>query len=165
MKTWLLVIGVAVLLGTLWSLNPERAIQRDERNVTEIVYLGDAGPEAPSVERAMRQFEAEHPGYKIVSGQNASRDQTADPTRFLVSVAGGMPPDLILFDRYAVSEWAARGAFTKLDQFVAQEANNPALDAIRQENFYKSCWDEVVYENPVTHERGTYGVPERVDDR
>src|SRR2546430_15832078 len=106
-----------------------------------------------------------HPIYKIIKGQTASRDPTADPTRFLVSVAGGSPPDLILFDRYAVSEWAARGAFTKLDEFVGRESNNPAPDAIRPENFYKSCWDEVIYENPTTGGRGIYGIPERVDDR
>lgn len=175
MRGWKILLIAVVAFAALWFLNPERAIQRNERDVVEISYLGDAGPEASSVEDAMREFEAEsrrahernpqHPIYKIVSGQNASRDQTSDPTRFLVSVAGGMPPDLILFDRYAVSEWAARGAFTKLDEFVAREAANAAPDAIRAENFYKSCWDEVVYENPVTRERGIYGVPERVDDR
>ncbi|HEX8280042.1 MAG TPA: extracellular solute-binding protein, partial [Chthoniobacterales bacterium] len=98
-------------------------------------------------------------------GQNASRDLTADPTRFLVSVAGGEPPDLILFDRYAVSEWAARGAFAKLDDFLAREAASDNPEPIRAENYYKSCWDEVVYTNPVSGERGTYGIPERVDDR
>ena len=164
-----------VTIAALWFLNPERTIKRNEPGVIEITYLAESGPEAGSVQEALREFEARsritheqnpaHPIYKIVTGQTASRDQTADPTRFLVSVAGRRPPDLILFDRYAVSEWAARGAFTKLDDFVARESANPALDAIRPENFYKSCWDEVVYENPGTHERGIYGIPERVDDR
>ena len=163
------------LIALLWLLNPERAIKRNEPGLVEIAYLAESGPEAASVEEAMREFEGQsraaheenpaHPIYKIIKGQTASRDPTADPTRFLVSLAGGMPPDLILFDRYAVSEWAARGAFTKLDEFVAREASNPAPDAIRPENFYKSCWDEVVYENPTTNERCIYGIPERVDDR
>jgi ABC-type sugar transport system permease subunit/ABC-type glycerol-3-phosphate transport system substrate-binding protein len=174
-KAWKLLLGAFLLLGALWFLNPERGIERNERSVVEIAYLGESGPEAASVEDAMREFETQsriahqnnptHPIYRIVTGQTASRDQTADPTRFLVSVAGGRPPDLILFDRYAVSEWAARGAFAKLDEFVARESTNPAPDAIRPENFYKSCWDEVIYENPTTHERGIYGIPERVDDR
>ena len=61
--------------------------------------LGQSGAEAAAVADALRIFEAEsrathqrdpsHPIYHIVTGQNASRDQTADPTRFLVSVAGG----------------------------------------------------------------------------
>jgi ABC-type sugar transport system permease subunit/ABC-type glycerol-3-phosphate transport system substrate-binding protein len=175
MSTWKFLLVALAVIALLWFLNPERAIKRNEPSVIEIVYLGESGPEATSVDEAMREFEAQsqaahekdpgHPIYKIIKGQTASRDPTADPTRFLVSVAGGMPPDLILFDRYAVSEWAARGAFTKLDEFVARESTNPAPDAIRPENFYKSCWDEIVYENPTTHERGIYGIPERVDDR
>jgi ABC-type sugar transport system permease subunit/ABC-type glycerol-3-phosphate transport system substrate-binding protein len=174
-KAWKFLLGALAVLTALWFLNPERSIKRTEPGVVEIVYLGESGPEATSVEEAMREFETQsraahekdpaHPIYKIITGQTASRDSTADPTRFLVSVAGGMPPDLILFDRYAVSEWAARGAFTKLDEFVGRDTSNPALDAIRPENFYKSCWDEVVYQNPTTHERGIYGIPERVDDR
>src|SRR5205085_10939457 len=115
--------------------------------------------------QALHQAIPEHPICKMIKGQTASRDAPADPTRFRVGVAGKMPPDLILFDRYAVSEWAARGAFAKLNDFVARELTNPAPDAIRPENFYKSCWDEVIYENPPTGERGIYGIPERVDDR
>ena len=80
-------------------------------------------------------------------------------------MAGGQPPDLILFDRYAVSEWAARGAFMKLDPFLAGEATSGDPDAIRPENYYRSCWEEVTYTDPLTGDRGTYGVPERVDDR
>ena len=84
----------------------------------------------------------------MLNGQSASRDQTADPTRFLVSVAGGQPPDLLLFDRYAISEWAARGAFTRLDPFLAREARSSDPNAIRAENYYRSCWQEVVYTDP-----------------
>src|SRR3954471_10667473 len=175
MKGWRFLLGGLAVIAALWFLNPERAIKPDEPGVVEILYLGDSGPEAASVEDAMHDFEANsriaheknpaQPIYKIVTGQTASRDQTADPTRFLVSVAGGKPPDLILFDRYAVIEWAARGAFTRLDEFVARESSNGAPDVIRPENFYKSCWDEIVYQNPATGERGIYGIPERVDDR
>ena len=175
MNVWKFLLIALAVIALLWFLNPERAIERNEPGLVEIVYLAESGPETSSVEEAMRDFEAqsraahqenpEHPIYKIIKGQTASRDPTADPTRFLVSVAGRMPPDLILFDRYAVSEWAARGAFTKLDDFVARELTNPAPDAIRPENFYRSCWDEVVYENPTIGERGIYGIPERVDDR
>src|SRR5438445_422591 len=171
MKAWRFLLAGVAVAAALWFLNPERAIKPHEPGIVEIVYLGDSGPEAASVEDAMHDFEANsriaheknraQPIYKIVTGQTASRDQTADPTRFLVSVAGGKPPDLILFDRYAVSEWAARGTFTKLDDFVALESTNPAPDAIRPENFYKSCWDEGIYENPTTGGRGIHGIPER----
>src|ERR1700736_4046856 len=162
MRAWKFIV-LAVALGLLiWFLSPARAIRPNEPGVIEISYLAQAGVEIAAMNDAFRIFEAEsreaharnpsHPVYRIVAGQSASRDQTADPMRFLVSVAGGKPPDLIRFDRYAVSEWAARGAFAKLDEFVAHDAVAIDAAAIRAENYYKSCWDEVVYENQVTRD-------------
>src|SRR5207237_7166343 len=105
MSAWkfvVLAIGVGVLL---WLLSPTRAIEPNEPDVVEISYLGQAGPEAAALIDAFRIFESEsgeahrrhpaHPIYRIVTGQNASRDQSADPTRFLVIVAGGVPSTLI----------------------------------------------------------------------
>ncbi|MFN2477234.1 MAG: extracellular solute-binding protein, partial [Chthoniobacterales bacterium] len=174
MQLWKALLAALALAIGLWFLSPSRAIHH-ERGVVEITYFADNGPNSAAVDDAIRAFETEsrqahaadpaRPIYQVIRSQNASRDMTADPTRFLVSVAGGQPPDLILFDRYAVSEWAARGAFTKLDDFIAREAASGAADAIKPENYYNSAWDEVVYADPVTGSRGTYGVPERVDDR
>jgi multiple sugar transport system permease protein len=174
MNLWKALSLVAALAALLWFLSPERAI-KSEPGVIEIAYLGDNGPNSAAVDDAIRAFETEsrqlhaqdptHPIYRVITGQNASRDLTADPTRFLVSVAGGQPPDLILFDRYAVSEWAARGAFLNLEHFIARDAGSGRPDAIQAENYYKSAWEEVIYENPITGARGTYGIPERVDDR
>jgi multiple sugar transport system permease protein len=175
MRAWKFLVLAALLGLALWFLSPSRAITPADPDVVEISYLGQSGAEAAALSDAFRIFEEEsraaherdrtHPIYRVVTGQNASRDQTADPTRFLVSVAGGKPPDLIRFDRYAISEWAARGAFAKLDDFVARDANSVDAAAIRPENFYKSCWEEVVYENPVTHDRGVFAIPADVDDR
>src|SRR2546425_7680563 len=156
MKAWKF-LALAIFLGfALWFLSPSRTIAPTEPGVVEISYLGQSGAEAAAVADALRIFEAEsraahqrdpsHSIYRVVTGQNASRDQTADPTRFLVSVAGGMPPDLIRFDRYAISEWAARGAFAKLDDFVARDKASSDSAAIRAEDFYKPCWEGVIYE-------------------
>jgi multiple sugar transport system permease protein len=175
MRAWKILILILSFGLALWFLSPSRAIAPNEPDVVEISYLGQTGADAAAAADAFRIFEAEsraahernssHPIYKIVAGQNASGDQTADPTRFLVSVAGGMPPDLILFDRYAISEWAARGAFAKLDQFLVRDATSDHPAAIHPENFYKSCWEEVIYDNPVTGDRGIFAIPEDVDDR
>ena len=174
MNVWKTLLAALAIGIALWLLSPTGTL-RNEPGVVEISYLGDNGPNSQAVDDAVRAFETEseqrhakdpsQPIYRVLRGQNASRDFTADPTRFLVSVAGGEPPDLILFDRYAISEWAARGAFAKLDEFVARDAATQTADAIRPENYYKAAWEEVTYTDPVTGERGVYGVPERVDDR
>ncbi|MCS6770678.1 MAG: extracellular solute-binding protein [Kiritimatiellae bacterium] len=120
----------ALLLTALWLLAPQRSLQVEE-GVIEIRYMGRGGPIQGALEDAIREFERlsrerhavdpTYPIYRVVSGQDASRGQTEDPTRFLVSLAGGTPPDVIDFDRFAISEWAARGAFTPLDDFIQRD--------------------------------------------
>ena len=166
----------ALILTALWLLAPSRSARAPEAGVTEISFVSrGGGPVADALDDAIRVFEEESdaahkkdpskPRYRLVSGQSAARGQVEDPTRFLVSVAGGMPPDVIVFDRYAVTEWAARGAFYPLDEFVAKDAASGRTDAVHAEDFYDSCWDEVVYRDPLTGQRGLYGIPEKVDNR
>jgi multiple sugar transport system permease protein len=175
MSAWKLALLSALTLTVLWLLAPSRSAQAPEPGVVEISYMGPGGPISGAMDDAIREFEeqsrAEHakdpsrPIYRVVSGQNASRNQTEDPTRFLVSVAGGMPPDVIYFDRYAVSEWASRGAFTPLDEYIAQDAASGRPDAVKAEDYFPSCWDEAVFTNPLTGERKVFGIPNKVDNR
>src|SRR5438270_12275348 len=98
MNVWKFLLIALAVIALLWFLNPERAIERNEPGLVEIVYLAESGPEAGSVEEAMRDFEAqsraahqenpEHTIYKIIKGKTDSRDQTVDHDLFLVSVAG-----------------------------------------------------------------------------
>ena len=118
MSTWKVALLSALILTALWLLSPSRSEQAPEPGVVEISYMG-GGPISGELGDAVREFEElsrqahakdpSKPIYRVVSGQSASRGQTEDPTRFLVGLAGGMPPDVIRFDRYAVTEWAARG--------------------------------------------------------
>jgi ABC-type sugar transport system permease subunit/ABC-type glycerol-3-phosphate transport system substrate-binding protein len=68
------------------------------------------------LDAAMRQFEAEHPGWKVVttSGASGGMDQ-----KLMTGIAGGAPPDLVRQDRFAVGEWAVRDAFLRLNRYVA----------------------------------------------
>ncbi len=163
-----IIAGILVLLA-LWLLYPSRQIKKiNDPNVVEIVYMGPGGPLSGALADVIREFEVrseqEHakdpkkPIYRVISGQNASRDQTADPTRFLVSVAGNSSPDVIQFDRYAVAEWAARGGFEPLDDYLARD-RSAGIDAPQREKFYKPTWDEAMYGGK------SYGIPISVDDR
>jgi ABC-type sugar transport system permease subunit/ABC-type glycerol-3-phosphate transport system substrate-binding protein len=176
MSAWKVALYSALIVTALWFLAPSRSEQASEPGVVEITYVGrGGGPISGALDDAVREFEEQSrrdhakdpskPIYRVISGQNASRGQTEDPTRFLVSVAGGMPPDVILFDRFAVTEWASRGAFYRLDDFVAKDRTSGRTDAIIPEEFYDSCWDEVVYRDPLTGKSGVYGIPEKVDNR
>lgn len=165
----------AVVLTVLWALSPGRTIEPAGTGVVEIHFMGPGGPVTGVLESAVRMFEKESrearakdpslPEYRVVSGQNASRDMTSDPTRFLLSVAGGMPPDVIYFDRFAVAEWASRGAFLNLDPFLEKEKGISDEDRVLREDYYAQTWNEVVYTDPVSGESGTFGVPDAFESR
>lgn len=163
----------AVLIITalaLWYLYPSRSKYEDlDANVVEIIYMAPGGEKKEAMQDAVRVFERRSleahrqdpskPIYRVISGQNAARDQVADPTRFLVSVAGEVPPDVIYFDRYAVAEWAARGGFVPLDPYIDADlaANRP--DTPQMERFYQSCLEEAMFDGQI------YAIPNSVDDR
>jgi len=170
MSVWKLLAFIAFGAVLLWILAPSRSPRvEDGAEVVEIDFMGPGGPLAGALADVIMTFEREsreahekdpsRPVYRVVSGQTGARDQVADPTRFLISVAGGMPPDVIHFDRFAVAEWAARGAFTPLDTYIGQDLEAAVPDAIRPERFYKPVWDEANY-------RGRpYGIPNSTDSR
>ncbi len=161
---------VALLALLLWFLYPTRQLDSSaESNVVEITYMGPGGPIAGATEDAVREFERlsleahrrdpSRPVYRVISGQNAAGEYTSDSTRFLISVAGGVPPDVIYFDRYAIAEWAARGAFDPLDEYIARDIAAGVIDTPRRERFFPSAWDEAIFDGKV------YGISCSIDDR
>ncbi|MBN2450406.1 MAG: extracellular solute-binding protein [Lentisphaeria bacterium] len=167
-RTILLCLAFLVVV---WLLHPRRTLreQRVSGEVIEIIYMGPGGPIGGAMADAVREFEVlseqahardpSQPIYRVISGQNAAQNQVADPTRFLISVAGGTPPDVIWFDRYAIAEWAARGAFTPLDAYIERDLDAGRTDTPAGNRFFASCWDEARYDGRV------YGIPTSVDDR
>jgi len=122
----------ALFLTTCWLLAPTASVRQAEEGVIEIIYMSPEGPIKDAVADAVREFEllsrrrheesgGAYPIYRVVAGQHASRNQVEDPTRFLLSLLGGQPPDVIFFDRFAISEWASRKAFLPLDTFVEKD--------------------------------------------
>jgi len=101
------------------------------------------------------------PAYKVVVGQDAQQDYDANPTRFLVSVAGGSPPDVMWFGRHAVAELAAKGAFEPLDGYIARDLAAGQRDPLppTHDQFYHTCWAEGSYQEK------TYCIPNSVDSR
>ncbi len=143
---------------------------------------------------ALEQFERNNPTIEVIAGNAAIRNATDDPQRFLTGVAGGAPPDVIFFDRYAVAEWASRGAFEPLDGYMAadrrelqeaqqqlqqaQAAGDAAgaqalaaqVAALRREmidpsDFYEATWDKAHCDRHRDGHPLLYGVPAGADNR
>jgi len=79
---------------------------------------------------ALRLFEAEHPGWEVVTSAGSSGGM--DPQKLMCGIAGGSPPDMLQQDRFSVGEWAVRDAFLPLDDYIAQSLREErwAVDAV-----------------------------------
>lgn len=151
------VLLVALALLAAWLLYPRPDSAADEEGVTEILYWVPPGSYGEATRPAVEEFERQNPQYRVLQGTATARDATGDPTRFLLGVAGGVPPDVIWFDRFAIVEWASRGAFEDLTPYIEQEEGRE--DALRREDYFESSWDEAVYEGAI------YAIPSDVDSR
>ncbi|HSI83724.1 MAG: extracellular solute-binding protein [Candidatus Methylacidiphilales bacterium] len=166
-----LCLTIAALLMLAWLLHPPSSSQSStDDGAVEIHYLGSSGPLSGAMEDAVRLFEEESarahladpskPVYRVTISTNTSKDLTADPTRFIISVAGGMPPDVLIFDRFAVAEWSSRGVFQPLDEYIKRDIAAGRPDAIRAEDYFAPAWNEVS-EGP----GGVFGIPIDIDTR
>jgi len=115
----------------------------------------------------IQQFEVLHdgsdglPAIKVILGQSATLDRTSDPQRLLCSIAGGDPPDVVWFDRFAVGEWASRGAFLPLQEFLEADQRERPDDpfTLHPEDFFEACWEESQYQGIL------YAIPDDTDNR
>ncbi len=155
MNTWkVITFGIIAAILLVW-LYPYRSLKNHGKK--EIVMWGP-GSGFSNMEQVIHRFEKENPEYKIVHGQMAARN--IDPQRFLCSVAGDMPPDLIKFDRFAVCEWAARGAFEPLNKFLEIDKNKTNLKYhVDTKNIVRPALEEVTYKGNI------YGVPDSANNR
>lgn len=112
-------------------------------------------------------FEARHngsdgqPAIKVIMGQTAVINHVDDPQRLMTAVAGGNPPDVVWFNRYAVGGMASRGAFLSLSPFlerdVAERPDDPMT--LKREYYFPTCWADVNYEGQI------YAIPADTDNR
>ena len=127
-----------------WAWYPSVRVDTGGQDTTELVYW-TTGTASEEDKLAIAEFERRNPRYRVMLGTATVKNVTGDPTRFLLGVAGGVPPDVIFFDRFAVVEWASRGAFTDLTPYLDRDP----LGGIHPGNFFQPAWDEAVYQGRV----------------
>ncbi|MGE0000934.1 MAG: extracellular solute-binding protein [Fimbriimonadaceae bacterium] len=112
------------------------------------------GPDAKGTEALVREFERRNPDLRVRTMSMGAGEMS--PQKLMTSIVGNVPPDVIFQDRFTLSDWASRGAFLPLDEFLARE-NGP--DAVKPEDYYPAAWSEAVYDGRV------FGIPYGADDR
>jgi len=126
---------------------------------TRLVVWGMPQPgvaqEGPNAEIAA--FAQRHPEIEIVTLSMGAG--AMNPQKLMTAIVGGVPPDLVLQDRFTVGDWASRGAFRPVDDLIALDARRTDAQAIHQSNFVPATWAETVYRSHV------YAIPWDTDDR
>jgi multiple sugar transport system permease protein len=153
------VLLAAVVVWTWRSTHPKLADGRVE------IVCWNAGSFGADIYIALHRFEQENPHYKVIVSTSVSPDVTGDGQRLLCSVAGGVPPDLVVFDRFAIGEWAGRAALTDLTPYLQHQAPDDP-DRINLDDYYPFALEEARYRKPgTTGHAGLYGIPTGVDIR
>lgn len=156
------VIAVLALVAGIWLSS--RAGHTDDDGRIPIVFW-NAVEFGEEIYAACHQFEVENPKYKVVISSAVSRDFTSDAQRLMSAITGGVPPDVCAFDRFAIGEWAGRGALTDLTPYIdAQPANDP--DNIVPADYYPFALAEASYAPPGSGEKPKlFGIPTALDIR
>lgn len=98
--------------------------------------------------------------FEVVDAFNKSRTDivvsaTVTPdlgTKLLASIAGKVPPGVVLFDRYMTGQYASRDALIPLEPYIVRDKMDPGA-------FFEACWNETVYAGKV------YSIPFETNSR
>jgi multiple sugar transport system permease protein len=81
-----------------------------------------------------------------------------DPQKLMTSIVGNVAPDVIKQDRFTISDWASRGAFLSLDDYLKRDTDKDPL-CPSPDQYYPSTWAEATYGGKV------FAIPTGADNR
>src|SRR5689334_17217906 len=167
----LVLAALGVVALAVWTARSMSSESSDGRET--IVFWGNTSI-SDDIYAVVNQFEnlpencdpaTGKPKYKVILGTATSPDITGDAQRLLCAVAGDVPPDVVWFDRFAIGEWAGRGALENLLPYIkSQGASDPRRLDLSE--YYNWAIQETSYRRPGSKEEpGIYGIPLGVDMR
>lgn len=190
MSRWRFLATLLVVGALLWWLHPKPGAEYSD-DVTEVTIWFNGIVEGRHLD-VIDAFERRFPQYRGILGSSAVRtglEGEGNPQRLMCGIAGGVPPEVVEYDRFAICQWAARGAFLDLNTLIEkdlaelesaearlaqlQSAGAPDDEVNRQrervdflkrfliqaDDFYPSTWDECMYAG------GQFGIPNYMDNR
>ncbi|BDI32011.1 hypothetical protein CCAX7_40620 [Capsulimonas corticalis] len=147
---WILLITLGVtMMGSV--------VSRAAEPVNLVIWGLESSEESKDQDAKIAEFERRNPGIKVSALSMGAG--AMNPQKLMTAIVGGVPPDLVRQDRFTVGDWASRGAFRSLNDFLAEDAASQNPKAIRQADYVPATWSEVLYQGK------TYGIPQDTDDR
>ena len=119
----------------------------DSRDEVVFWNIFTAGGPARAITELVDRYNGTSPRYRV-----RKLDVPDVGQKLLTAIAGRVPPDVSLFNRFTVPGFAARRAFSCLDARIAR-------DGVRPGDFFKACWEGSQFEGHV------YAMPFNTDVR
>ena len=131
-KTLSLLLALVLVLGL--------AIPALAGDVTEITYwYPHSGLDQQSLIKSVEEFNAANPDIHVnaefIGGSGSGQGIT---DKLTVAINGGTPPDVVLFDRFMVAQWANGGLFEDLTDYAEKYG-------VTKDKFYDFAWNEASY--------------------
>lgn len=146
-QAFVVLIGVWVLAGAL--LQPAQA---EEQTVIHVWHVW-SGARLPILEEVIADFEALHPDIKVEHRLLPGQSGMAE--RYMVAIAGGSPPDVIMtHGAREFPSFASQGLLLNLDPFI--EADGLDTFIFLQSEYEAFVWDGTTYGLPQTVGGGSY---------
>ena len=167
MKRWTKIISFSIAMLLVLSLflvgcgnSEEKDAQKDDNaggkgKPEEVTYWYPHGgaTDKAAIEKAIKLFNEQNPEIKVVGefvGGSGSGSGITD--KLTTSISGGNPPDVVLFDRFMVGQWASEGLFEDMTDMAQSEG-------VTADQFYDFAWEEASYDGKV------YAMPFDTDTR
>ena len=154
---------VAIVFAAVLSFRDAGASEAS--NGRQQIVFWNAQVFGDDINLAIHQFEQQNPQYQVIVSTSVSPDLTSDGQRLLCAVAGGVPPDVVGFDRFAIGEWAGRGALADLTPMLGHQlAADPHRIDLKE--YYPWTVQEASYRPPGTDQTPhIFGIPTSADLR
>src|SRR5437588_3765450 len=120
-----------------------------------VVWGVNLGPDTKGTEALVHAFESRHPEYNVRVLQMGAGGM--NPQKLMTSIVGGVAPDVMFQDRFTIGDWASRGAFMPLDDYLKRDGQDPHCP--KASDYYPNVWREATYGGRL------YGIPYGADDR
>lgn len=133
------LMRLAALLALGWLLGTPHAGANPPNHDRELVFWSafSSGLPKQAMEQFVGEFNRTHQDLGVVRMMTMPYQQMEQ--KLLAAVAGGVPPDLVLFNRPQVARYAFRGAFEPWNPFLAELG-------FKSEDFYAHCWREGIWQ-------------------
>jgi ABC-type sugar transport system permease subunit/ABC-type glycerol-3-phosphate transport system substrate-binding protein len=142
-------------LALLLCLTAGMAAAQSAHPTTITLWGTGYGPETKGFEAVIREFERRNPDIRVrVLSMGAGK---MNPQKLMTAIVGNVAPDVILQDRLSIGDWASRGAFRSLNDFLERDASDPLCP--KPSDYYPATWQEATFEGKV------YAVPTTTDNR